>query len=192
MTPAIRPATPADAPLLLQAIHWASEGAIPAMFAEFAPPGMTGDDIAIASVAAPEGELSHANAWIAEAEGTAVGALIGYPLPDPPAPPDPNLPPVIVPLKALEDRVPGHWYVNIVAVLPDDRGEGIGAALMAHAEAEARRTGCPGLALIVAATNTGALRLYQRLGFAEMARAPMDFSAYGAAPTEGLLLVKSC
>lgn len=52
-----------------------------------------------------------------------------------------------------------------IAVLPEHRGGGIGAALIRDLQDEAVRAGLP-LRLHVARDNDGAARLYQRLGFA--------------------------
>ncbi|MGO8739004.1 GNAT family N-acetyltransferase [Rhodoblastus sp.] len=51
-----------------------------------------------------------------------------------------------------------------IALLPETRGRGFGAALIAAAQAEARRRALP-LRLSVARDNPGAARLYRRLGF---------------------------
>jgi ribosomal-protein-alanine N-acetyltransferase len=56
-------------------------------------------------------------------------------------------------------------HINNVAVLPQFRGRGIGTALMQHVLAEAHRLGAIRATLEVRASNTLALRLYERLGF---------------------------
>jgi ribosomal protein S18 acetylase RimI-like enzyme len=53
-----------------------------------------------------------------------------------------------------------------LAVAPDSRGRGIASALLAAAEKHARDSGARKLSLRVLSTNEGALRLYERLGFA--------------------------
>jgi GNAT superfamily N-acetyltransferase len=57
------------------------------------------------------------------------------------------------------------FYVSNAAVRPDRRGRGIGAALFKAAEAEARSLGCASICLDVETENSGAIRLYERLGF---------------------------
>jgi len=190
MTPTIRPATAADADLLLRAIDLASEGLIPTLWAEYAPEGMTPEELGRMTVVEEAGEFSHRNALVAETAGQPAGALICYRLPDPPEPDSMPLPPAFKPLKDLEGRVPGWWYINVIAVLPEAQGQGVGAALMDAAADAARAANAPGVALIVAASNGGALRFYTRLGFAEAARCPFDTTAYGAAPTEAILMTK--
>jgi len=58
----------------------------------------------------------------------------------------------------------GSPYVASIAVAAERRGCGIGAALMAHAERQARRSG--NIFLCVSSFNTGARRFYERLGYA--------------------------
>jgi ribosomal protein S18 acetylase RimI-like enzyme len=57
--------------------------------------------------------------------------------------------------------------VHDLAVLPDHRGRGIGALLLAAAEGEARTRGACKLTLEVLSGNDPARRLYQALGFAD-------------------------
>jgi ribosomal-protein-alanine N-acetyltransferase len=56
-------------------------------------------------------------------------------------------------------------HINNVAVRPEFRGQGLGTALLHHVFAEARQLGARRATLEVRASNEGAKRLYQRLGF---------------------------
>jgi ribosomal-protein-alanine N-acetyltransferase len=56
-------------------------------------------------------------------------------------------------------------HINNVAVLPQFRAHGIGTALLQYVLIEARRLGATRATLEVRASNTAALRLYERLGF---------------------------
>ncbi len=69
-------------------------------------------------------------------------------------------------------------FVHDVAVLPEARGGGAGAAYMAHAEAVAAAGGWPAIALIAA---YGTARLWRRFGFQEAGAiaAPAKLAAYG-------------
>ncbi len=58
-------------------------------------------------------------------------------------------------------------YVSRLAVLPAHRGQGIGSALLAHAEAQARRLGQPRIHLEVRLALTGNRLLFARAGFVE-------------------------
>lgn len=78
-------------------------------------------------------------------------------------------------VRTSEHRVAGFcafWlvfdeiHINNVALRPVCRGLGLGTALMRHVLAEGRRLGARRATLEVRASNTGARRLYERLGFA--------------------------
>ena len=56
-------------------------------------------------------------------------------------------------------------HINNVAMRPKFRGLGIGSALLHHVLAEARNLGARRATLEVRASNEGARRLYDRLGF---------------------------
>jgi ribosomal-protein-alanine N-acetyltransferase len=56
-------------------------------------------------------------------------------------------------------------HINNVAMRPAYRGRGIGTALIHHVLEEGRRLGARRATLEVRASNTAALRLYERLGF---------------------------
>lgn len=58
--------------------------------------------------------------------------------------------------------------IHDLAVLPEQRGRGIGHALLAAAESHARATGCCKLTLEVLDDNQPARRLYTRFGFEEL------------------------
>ena len=56
-------------------------------------------------------------------------------------------------------------HINNVALRPGYRGQGMGTALMHHVMRAARELGAKRATLEVRASNAGALRLYERLGF---------------------------
>jgi len=56
-------------------------------------------------------------------------------------------------------------HINNVAIRPTYRGLGMGTALLQHVLAEGRRLGARRATLEVRASNVGARRLYERLGF---------------------------
>jgi GNAT superfamily N-acetyltransferase len=70
-------------------------------------------------------------------------------------------------LDELPDEVTltAQGFVAFMAVCPDRQGAGIGAALLAAAEDEARRLGLPYMALMVTEENAAARRLYERAGY---------------------------
>lgn len=69
-------------------------------------------------------------------------------------------------LLSLEDSVKADEFkVETIAVDPNFRGMGIGSALMKKAEEQARSLGMRKMTLDVICENTGAIRLYKRLGY---------------------------
>jgi ribosomal protein S18 acetylase RimI-like enzyme len=73
----------------------------------------------------------------------------------------------ILVLDSLPDEVTGEdqAFVAYMAVDRAFRGTGVGTALLAHAENEARRRGAPYLALMVTEENAAARALYERAGY---------------------------
>lgn len=57
-----------------------------------------------------------------------------------------------------------------LATAPEARGQGVGSALLAAADAAARRRGCRALKLEVRTDNDAAIRLYERHGFRRAGR----------------------
>jgi ribosomal protein S18 acetylase RimI-like enzyme len=70
-------------------------------------------------------------------------------------------------LDALPDEVTAlpQGFVAYMAVEPAAQHQGIGAALLAAAESEAKRRGLPYMALMVTDENVPALGLYERRGY---------------------------
>jgi len=68
----------------------------------------------------------------------------------------------------------GHLFVENVAVAPADHGRGLGRALMAFAEAEARRRGLPEVRLYTHQRMTENLGFYRHLGYRVSGRRQED------------------
>lgn len=66
-----------------------------------------------------------------------------------------------------------------IAVVPHQRGQGFGAALLAAACQRARASGARHAVLEVGAANAPALRLYTRLGFVQSGRRPRYYPETG-------------
>ena len=71
----------------------------------------------------------------------------------------------LVPSGSTFDLGPVRGEVDSRVVSPGERGSGIGTALLAAVRAELVRRGCSHWSISVAAANTGAAQLYERLGF---------------------------
>ena len=77
-----------------------------------------------------------------------------------------------------------------LAVAPDLQGRGVGHALLAGAEEQARRSGARKLAIRVLATNPAARRLYERYGFTVEGVLVGEFLIEGR-PVDDVVLGKS-
>ena len=77
--------------------------------------------------------------------------------------------------RIVTDLTPAALTVVDLALVEAARNRGIGTLLLQTIIAEARGAGVP-VRLQVLASNQGALRLYQRLGFAEVARTDVDLT----------------
>ncbi len=190
LTAPFRRASPQDAQALAELVDFASEGLALHLWSRFA--GHGGDPWAVGRERARReaGAFSYRNAVVVEREGRIAAGLIGYPLPDAPEPIPDTMPAMFVPLQELENLVPATWYVNVLAAYPQERGRGHGRSLLALADRIATDAGTKGLSIIVSDANTGARRLYERVGYREIARRPKVKEDWANAGTEWVLLVK--
>lgn len=166
-------ATLDDATAMAELVNMAGEGMPLYLWERAAAPGQTAWDVGRRRAQRDSGAYSWRNTVIREIDGDIAAALVGYPLPDEPDPIDADMPAMFVPLQELENLAAGTWYVNILATYPEHRGKGCGAALLGIAETLAAASLRRGLSLIVSDANTGARRLYERLGYTERATRPM-------------------
>lgn len=113
------------------------------------PPGDEIIDAYLAHLLA-ESEATGGTILVADAGGTLVGyaCLFGR-----------------VPPREPDDRPEPHAYLSDLHVVAAHRGAGIGARLLARAEAHARALGVAKLELTVLSENAGAQRFYGRLGY---------------------------
>jgi ribosomal protein S18 acetylase RimI-like enzyme len=110
---------------------------------------------------------------VAEVDGAIAGAVTGRLIPTPYARGDSaDLPDIFVPLLELEAIAAGSWYLNVMSVYREFRGQGLGAALLSKAEEIAGLTEATQMSLIAEEVNVGALKLYLRCGFGEWTRRP--------------------
>ncbi len=181
VNPLLRRASAADVHDIARFVIASAESFLPAVF---------GPQIvsALVSLAAGEGTLfSHEHAWIAEAEGRALGMLLGYTGAVKSAE-DPRTGFALLRLlgvdmlsrlgsllrtqSAIGRMGRDEYYVSNLAVDDTHRGRGIGTLLIAHATREAREAGARAVVLDVESDNDGARRLYERLGFHPVAETP--------------------
>lgn len=184
---AIRRATPEDAGFLVPLIDAAGEGIPAHVWTSMAAPGQTPAEVGLARVRGDSAAVSWRNAWVAERGGTPAGCLFTYPQPDAAAPLPADLPAMFVPLQELENEAVGTGYVYVLATAPAHRAQGVGAALLAHAEGF---RGPRGMSLIVSDANAAAIRLYRRHGYTVAARRPMVKDGWRGHGDEWLLMLK--
>jgi len=115
-----------------------------------------------------EFSFSYKNCTIAEINNEIAGMLIAFPMYADPDKDITGTDPVLVPYEKLEEDK--SYYICGVALFDKYRGGGIGTRFMEIAEDQANRSGFNKLSLIVFEKNVGAKRLYDRLGYSEVAR----------------------
>jgi ribosomal protein S18 acetylase RimI-like enzyme len=101
---------------------------------------------------------------IPSGDGRVAAALLAYLLP---VHSDVNLdelPDLLRPLEELQLKVPGTFYINVLAAYPEYRGLGLGTSLLEAAHMLASEAGCNELDLEVFEQNEGAVGLYERPG----------------------------
>ena len=174
LAPIYRPATKAEVSALAVLVDIAGEGLPAHLWSTLKAPGQSILEVGRERAAREEGGFSYRNAIVAEVEGEIAACLVGYRLDDPY---DlgilAEIPELVRPLVLLEAKVPGSWYVNVLATFPEFRRQGIGLELLAIAEQKASESGACALSVIVAGENERAGRLYRRAGFAAAASEPV-------------------
>jgi GNAT superfamily N-acetyltransferase len=119
-------------------------------------------------VKSEDNQYSYQNCYVAEEDGTIVGAILGYQGADLKALRKPvtdfihqnfdeNL-------KAEDETQAGEFYIDSLGVSPDHQGKGIGSQLLQFVIAEATEDGGT-IGLLVDKANPQAKKLYLNLGF---------------------------
>jgi len=124
----------------------------------------------------PQGDYSYSNATMVEENNQVAGMLLTFGMPaakprNPENRPTANDENVFAPYIYLEE--PNSWYICGVAFYPQHRGHGLGTRLTGLANEQARENGFSRLSLVAFEQNEGAVRLYERLGYQEIDRAPV-------------------
>lgn len=187
LEPPFRWAREADAPVLAELVNHAGEGIPHHMWQGMAGPGE--DPWAIGAARQRVKIAGDAEIVVVDEGAGPIAGLTGYRIPDDPEPLD-DLPPIVVPLQELENLVPATWYVNVLAALPGHRAQGWGTKLLGVAERIAADAGLTGLSIIVADSNLLARRLYERTGYAELARREAVADGWRGEVREWILMTK--
>jgi ribosomal protein S18 acetylase RimI-like enzyme len=162
-----RPAGKADCRAIANLYSISSDGVADYIWTTLAQPGENLLDVGQRRYERENTAFSYQNCTLAVEGSTVAGMLVAFPMViEAPTPPETD--PVLAPYSRLE--VDNSYYICGVAVFPDYRNRGIGSQLMALAETHALQKGFNQLSLIVFEQNVGAKRLYERLGYREVAR----------------------
>jgi ribosomal protein S18 acetylase RimI-like enzyme len=168
----LRRATRKDARALAELSDYAGHGIPGYLWSRSAREGQPPLEVGIERILREEANFSYRNAVAAEVDGGVAAMMLAYRLPDHNDVNLDELPDLLRPLEELEQKVPGTFYINILAAYPEFRGRGLGTTLLEIAPALASDAGCSELSLEVFEQNEGAVRLYERYGYREIARLP--------------------
>lgn len=162
----IRKASRADCTAIAELALIAGEG-IPAYFWEQSrTEGQTLLEAGALNAASDTENFSWRNTHLALIDAEVAGMLLAYRLPaTDPGEALEGYPAFIRPLIELEWCVPESFYINMLAAYPAFRNRSVGTRLMEQVDSLARAAGCTLSSLEVFDENTGALRLYERLGY---------------------------
>ena len=189
-TPVIRPAQRSDAEDLAKLIDLAGEGIPSWLWSRACLDGQDPLDIGIARAARDTGGFLYTNAILAETNSRPVGMVLSYAITQVPTEDPDDLPAPIAPFVALEKLSVDTWYINALAVYPGGQGKGLGTRLLIAAEDLARANGLGVMSIQVYSQNTGAVRLYQRLGYDLAAAEPVRLHPAPPYYTGDVLLLK--
>ena len=162
-----RPARKSDCRAIASLYSISSDGVADYIWTKLAQPGEDLLDVGQRRYERENSLFSYQNCTLATLGENIVGMLVAFPMVvDETAEPEED--PVLAPYSKLEEN--NSYYICGVALFPEYRNRGIGTQLMKLAEAHAVTKGFTKLSLIVFEQNVGAKRLYDRLGYREIAR----------------------
>jgi len=162
-----RPAVLSDCPLIARLYSIASDGVADYVWSNLAEPGEDILDVGRRRYEREGTAFSYTHCTIAVRNERVAGMLVAFPMHvDHNA--DPEDDPVLRPYAILEEDA--SYYICGVALFPEFRGQGIGSWFMNIAEDDARKSDFTKTSLLVFEQNAGARRLYDRLGYREVAR----------------------
>ena len=181
-----RPAVVSDCSTIARLYQISSDGVADYIWTQLAVPGEDPLEVGRRRYERENTLFSYQNCMLAEISGQVVGMLVAFPMFVDPE--EVETDPVLAPYAKLEEDA--SYYICGVALFPEARGKGIGSKFMARAERAARERGLHRTSLIVFEQNEGARRLYERLGYSEVAREPVCPHPLIHYDGDALLLVK--
>lgn len=164
----IRAAERQDARSLAKLIDIAGEGIPSWLWSQMAAEGQSALDTGEERAKRDAGGFSWKNALVAEHNAEIAAMMVGYRIAEPSEEDRAEvsgLPAPVRPFVELEHRSAGTFYVNALAALPGRRGLGLGTALLRAAEDAAKAQGIGTMSIQAFEQNTGAVKLYKRLGY---------------------------
>ncbi len=162
-----RPAHKNDARKIAELFRISSDGIAEYIWTALAESGEAVLDVGARRYARENTQYSYQNCIIAELNKQVVGMLAAFPIhPSEQKPPEDD--PVLVPYSKLEE--PHSLYICGVALFEQCRSCGIGSQLMAMAEQQAKDQAIDKVSLIVFEQNIGARKLYETMGYQQVAR----------------------
>ncbi len=171
--PSIRQAQASDAENLAKLINLAGEGIPNWLWTRACVEGQTPLEVGTERAKRKSGGFSYTNAMMADRNGSPIGMVLSYAITQAPTEDPDDLPAPIAPFVALEKLSVDTWYINALAVFANGQNRGVGTKLLAAAEARARASGFDRMSIQVYAQNTGAVRLYKRFGYDQVASDPV-------------------
>jgi ribosomal protein S18 acetylase RimI-like enzyme len=187
-----RPAHQSEVPDLVCLVDIAGRGITAWFWGTLREPGQSALEIGRQRIRTHTDYPMHYKNWtVAEVDGAVAGALVGRPIPVPYERRDAgDLPKPFAPVLELEALAAGSWFLNILALYPEYRGQGLGSAMLSKAEEIGNAMGASQISIIVEGANPSALKLYLRCGYTERARRP--YIAFPGSMDEGdwILLMK--
>ncbi|QYO63634.1 GNAT family N-acetyltransferase [Leptolyngbya sp. 7M] len=169
-----RPAQKSDCRTIASLYSISSDGVADYIWTKLAQPGEDILDVGQRRYERENSLFSYQNCTLATLNEhgveTIVGMVVAFPMiVDEMAEPEDD--PVLAPYSKLE--ADNSYYICGIALFPAYRNCGIGTQLMQKAEVDAVAKGFTKSSLIVFEQNIGAKRLYERLGYHEIAREPI-------------------
>ncbi|WP_298921148.1 GNAT family N-acetyltransferase [uncultured Roseobacter sp.] len=172
-TSLIRQADASDAESLARLINLAGEGIPNWLWTRACVEGQTPLEIGIERAKRTQGGFSYTNTLVADRYGYPIGMVLSYAITAAPAENPDDLPAPLAPFVALEKLSVDTWFVNALAVFAEGQNLGIGTQLLTAAEELAQANGFREMSIQVYSQNSGAVRLYERLGYQLVAREPV-------------------